>query len=181
MSDLRWFAAYVRCRHEKRVADHLAVRNVDRFLPLYQEQREWSDRKTLVLLPLFPGYIFIRIDRNDRLCVLEIPGVLYLIGSGGHPEALEDAEIEQLRAAARPGNDPRPHAFVHVGDRVLVTRGPLEGTEGYVVREKNKSRVVLALDLIQRAMSVEVDSNAIAPVPQIRRNARWQAQCGRAI
>jgi transcription antitermination factor NusG len=115
-------------------------------------------------MPLFPGYLFVRIPREQRLCVLQAPGVICLVGASGHPEALEDAEIERLKAAMSEGNDLRPHALIRCGDRVVVTRGALEGTEGILVREKNKNRVVLTLDLIQRSMSVEVDADAIAPV-----------------
>lgn len=95
---------------------------------------------------------------------MEAPGVIYLVGASGHPEALEDAEIEQLKAGMDQRNDPKPHEFIRAGDRVIVTRGPLEGAEGFLVREKNKHRVVLSLDLIQSAMSIEVDADAIAPI-----------------
>lgn len=115
-------------------------------------------------MPLFPGYLFVRIPVEQRLCVLETPGVICLVGASGKPEELEDAEIERLKEAMSKGNDPRPHALLRAGERVVVTDGPLQGTEGFVVREKNKSRVVLTLDLINKSMSVEVDADAIAPV-----------------
>jgi transcription antitermination factor NusG len=163
MSAARWFAAYVKSRHESRVAERLAARSVETFLPQYKTQRSWTDRKVELELPLFSGYIFVHIPIEDRLCVLEAPGVLYLVGAG-RPEPLEDAEIEQLKMALIDGRDPRPQAFIKAGDRVVITRGRLEGYEGFLLREKNKSRVVLQLDLIRSAMSVEVDADAIAPV-----------------
>ena len=141
----RWFAAYVRSRHESVAALHLAKRSVEYFLPQYKSKRVWSDRKVELDLPLFPGYIFVHINVHLKLRVLEAPGVLYLVGAHGSPEPLEDAEIEQLKMALVNGNDPRPHAFIGVGERVVITRGRLEGYEGIVAREKNKHRVVLQM------------------------------------
>lgn len=171
----RWFAAYVRSRHESHVAAHLAARSVETFLPQYKSERKWSDRKIEIELPLFSGYIFVHINVHFKLQVLEAPGVLYLVGAHGSPEPLEDAEIEQLRMALVSGRNPRPHPFITVGERVVITRGRLEGYEGFVVREKNKSRVVLKMDLINKAMSVEVDTDAIAPAPSWRQPGLGQS------
>jgi transcription antitermination factor NusG len=168
MSEQRWFAAYVKSRHESRVVERLAARSVETFLPQYKSTRSWTDRKIELELPLFSGYVFVHIPIEDRLCVLEAPGVLYLVGASGRPEPLEDVEIEQLKMALINGHDPRPHAFVKAGDRVVITRGRLEGYEGFMVREKNAHRVLLQMDLINRAMSVEVDADAITPVTSWR-------------
>lgn len=159
----QWFAAYVRSRHETRVMQHMSARQVEAFLPQYKDTRQWSDRKTELMLPLFPGYVFVRIPRTleNLLNVVAAPGVVYLVGANGTPEALEDAEIEQLKSAT---HDARPHQLIHVGDRVNVTRGPLQGREGFLVREKNKCRVVIEVRTIGRAMSVEVDADAVMAV-----------------
>lgn len=161
----QWFAAYVRSRHETRVAHRLTSLNVENFLPQYKDTRQWTDRKVELTLPLFPGYLFVRMARTleNLLRVVEAPGVVYLVGANGTPEALEDAEIEQLKTATHARLDPRPHQLIHVGDRVKVTRGPLQGREGFLVCEKNKCRVVVEVRTIGRAMSVEVDADAVMP------------------
>lgn len=170
---LRWFAVYVRSRHEARVAQRLAARDVEFFLPMYKDERHWSDRRVNLICPLFPGYIFVRIRRTleTLLRVVEIAGVITIVGRGSSPEALEDEEIELMKQVITEQtlHAPRPHAFLHAGDRVKVTRGALQGREGFLVREKNKSRVVISLKSIGRAMSVEVDADAIAPVGIMRR------------
>jgi transcription antitermination factor NusG len=160
-----WFAAYVRSRHEARVALHFGNRDVEYFLPTYKSERRWSDRKRELQLPLFPGYIFVRIERNDRGRVLETPGVIMLVGASGHPEAIEDAEIERLRVGVR--CDARPDVNVKVGELVEVTSGPLVGTRGIVVRGKNSCRVVVRVESVRRSMSVEVDASAVKPVVAI--------------
>ena len=177
MGEARWFAAYCRSRHEAHVAKHLVDRGVEHFLPQYKSERQWSDRKVEIMLPLFPGYIFVRMpvlldvmDRSgariapdpfERGRVLEIPGVLYLVGASGKPEAIEDAEIECLRVA---NGAARPHEFVKCarpGERVIVISGPMKGLQGFLVRDKGGHRVVVTVSQIQRAVSVEVDAAAI--------------------
>jgi transcription antitermination factor NusG len=145
------------------VAAHLAARTVETFLPQYKSERQWSDRKVDLMLPLFAGYIFVRIRLEERVRVLEAPGVIYLVGAGGRPEAIEDAEIERLRAAV----DARPHVYggengVKPGDRVKVISGPMQGTQGFLVRDKGKCRVVVQVELIRRSMSMEIGMDQIA-------------------
>jgi transcription antitermination factor NusG len=185
---LRWYAAYVRSRHESRVALHLVDRQIECFLPQYTEERKWSDRKVESKFPLFPGYLFVRLRRTleTLLRVVEVPGVITIVGRGSSPEALEDAEIEVLKMATQKQHDPRPHKLVDyaVGDRVVITQGPLAGSAGILIREKNKSRVVLQLDLIQKAMSVEVDMDAITPLhaaPQTDGFAAYRIPAGSKI
>lgn len=175
----QWFAAYVRSRHETSVAAHPAGRSVESFLPQYKSKREWKDRSMVLPRPLFPGYIFVRIPVQERLRVLEAPGVIYLVGWKGYPQALQDSEIEQLKAGVDERLDPRPHEFITVGDRVVVTRGPMEGYEGILLRDKNSHRVVLSLDLIQRSMSIEVDADSIAMARPLPGHLTHGLQCQR--
>jgi transcription antitermination factor NusG len=163
---MRWFAVYVRSRHEARVAKHFKDREIEYFLPLYKEERKWSDRKVEIELPLFPGYLFVRMRRTleTLLRVVEVPGVITIVGRGSSPEALEDAEIELMRNIVMNPHQAKPHKFMKAGDRVKITRGPLQGAEGFLVREKGKDRVVLTIGTIERSMSVEVDADAVQPV-----------------
>jgi transcription antitermination factor NusG len=150
--------------HEKRVALHLGQRSVEHFLPLYDSQRRWKDRRVQLQLPLFPGYVFVHFALRDRLQVLQIPGVAKLVGFSGTPAALPLAEIEALRTCVARKVGLEPHAFVHVGRRVRVKAGPLEGLEGIVTRKKNRLRFVIAFDLIQRCAAVEMDGAELEPV-----------------
>jgi transcription elongation factor/antiterminator RfaH len=176
---MRWFAVYVRSRHEARVAKHFQDREIEYFLPLYKEERKWSDRKVEIELPLFPGYLFVRMRRTleNMYRVVEVPGVITIVGRGSSPEALEDAEIELLRKAMKNPHQAKPHKFMKAGDKVRVTSGPLQGAEGFLVREKGKSRVVLQIGTIERSMSVEVDADAVAPVTEREETANDQTFC----
>jgi len=154
----RWYAVYTSANHEKRVADQLAPRAIEHFLPLYESVRRWKDRRVKLQLPLFPGYVFVRLWLGERLKVLQVPGVVRLVGFAGGPAVLPDREIEALRASLGAQLQAEPHPYITVGRRVRVTRGPLAGVEGILIRKKNVLRVVVSLDLIARSAAVEVDA-----------------------
>jgi transcriptional antiterminator NusG len=161
----KWFALYTTSRHEKRVARHLRERQIEFYLPLYRLDRKWRDGSRVTLeLPLFPGYLFIHIRRNDRVRVLEVPGALAVVsGTGGEPSALPDATIEALREGLelRPA---QPHPFMTAGQRVRIRSGALAGFEGIVVRNKSSFRVVLTLEHIMQSYAVEVDLGDLEPL-----------------
>ncbi len=153
----RWYAAYTCSNHEKRVVEQLEQRPVEHFLPLYESVRRWKDRRVRLDLPLFPGYVFVRLALRDRLQVLQIPSVVRLVGFNGLPTALDDAEIEKLREALTHHLPAKPHPYLTVGRPVRIISGPLESLEGILLRKKSNLRVVLSLDLIMRSIVVDVD------------------------
>jgi transcription antitermination factor NusG len=158
----KWFAVYTSPRHEKRVSQHLSMNEIEHYLPLYRTQRKWSDGTKVTLdLPLFPGYLFVHIDRSERVQVLQVPGVLSFVGgTGRQPASLPEAEINALRAGL-PLSRAEPHPLLTMGQRARIRSGPLAGMEGVLVRRKNSLRVVLTMDLIQQSVAVEVDETEL--------------------
>ena len=163
-AELRWYAAYTCAKHEKRVAAKLRGRGVEHYLPLYSSVRRWRDRRVRLDLPLFPGYVFVRLALRDKLRVLQIPGLVHLVSFNGQPAALSDDEMEVLRRGLTDQLHAEPHPYLAVGRRVRVGSGPLAGLEGIIVRKKNRVRFVISLNLIMRSVSVELDDADIAPV-----------------
>jgi transcription antitermination factor NusG len=159
-----WYAAYTYAKHEKRVAAELGAQDVEHFLPLYSSVRRWKDRRVTLDLPLFPGYVFIRLALRDRLRVLQIPSVVRLVGFGGLPTALSDTEMEIMRSGLLKGLRAEPHPFLTVGRRLRVTGGPFAGLEGILKWKKGSLRVVVSLELIQRAVAVDVDITDVEPL-----------------
>jgi len=153
-----WYAAYTCANHERRVVGELSVRAVEHFLPLYRSVRRWKDRRVLLDLPLFPGYVFVRLALRDRLRVLQIPSVVRLVGFNGLPAALPDGEMETMRTGFGEGARAEPHPFLTAGRRVRLTAGPFAGLEGILKRKKGNLRVVVSLELIQRSVVVDVDA-----------------------
>jgi transcription antitermination factor NusG len=158
-SSAKWFAAYTNSHHEKRVASHFAERQIESFLPLYSALHRWKNRCEMNLqLPLFPNYVFVRIDPRKRVFVLEVPGVVSLVGSGRTLAPLSDFEIEALRSGVGQRKI-EPHPYLVIGERVRIKAGPMTGMEGVLVRKKSNFRVVLALDVIMQCVAVEVDAD----------------------
>lgn len=171
-----WYAVYTCANHEKRVAAQMKNRNVDHFLPLYETMHRWKDRRVRLSLPLFPGYIFVRLALRDRLQVLEIPSVVHLVGGNcERPETLPEREIETLRTGLSSGLRAQPHRYLAVGRRVRIKNGPLAGLEGILQRRKGKCRVVLSVDLITRSIAIETDVADIVFASRSVRRARWSA------
>jgi transcription antitermination factor NusG len=169
-SEPHWYAAYTCAQHEKRVAEQLAKREVAHFLPLYSSVRRWKDRRVRLALPLFPGYVFVRLVLQDRMRVLEIPRVVRLVGFGGIPTVLPEEEVEVLRSSLTDELHAEPHPFLTVGRRVRIVRGPLTSLEGILQRKKNNLRLIVSVELIQRAFAVNVDAADVQPVQESNRN-----------
>jgi transcription antitermination factor NusG len=163
-SALQWFAAYTTPRHEKHVGEVLAERNIESFLPLYRAVRQWKKSSPVTLdLPLFPCYLFVRINRAARGAVLSLPGVLSIVGSPKEPWPLPQLEVEALRLGARLGRA-EPHPYL--GERVRIKSGLMTGVQGILVRKKNEFRFVLTLEAIMRSVAVEVDASELELVNQ---------------
>jgi transcription termination/antitermination protein NusG len=163
MVEPRWYAAYTCANHEKHVAAELGARDVEHFLPLYSSMRRWKDRRVQLDLPLFPGYVFVRLALCERLRVVQISSVVRLVGFGGVPTALPDTEMEIMRSGLSQSLLAEPHPFLTVGRRVRITGGPFAGLEGVLKKKRNSLRVVVSLSLIQRSVAVDVDVADVAP------------------
>jgi transcription antitermination factor NusG len=153
----RWYAIYTSSRHEKVIAKQLEDRGIESFLPLYRSWHRWKDRRKLVELALFPSYVFVRIEAQERLRVLEVPGVVNLVSFNGEPAALPEQEINALRNGLENDIYAEPHPYLRVGRKVRVVRGPMAGAEGILSRKKDKHRVVISIDLLMRSIAVEVE------------------------
>jgi transcription antitermination factor NusG len=161
-----WFAVYTASNHEKRVTQHLRVKEIETFLPLYSVTKRWKNRTTVkVELPLFSGYVFARIAPTESIRVLEVPMVYSIVGNRREPTPLPDIEIERLRAGLQE-RQAHPFPYVKVGNRVRVRSGPLAGLEGIVVRTYGSLSVVLSMDMIQKSIAVHVEADELESCAQ---------------
>jgi transcription termination/antitermination protein NusG len=154
---LQWYALYTLPRHEKTVARHFGERKIPHFLPLYQAVHNWNRRTVRVSLPLFPGYIFVKSARYSRGRILEVPGVVYFVGSGAVPSPIPNPEIEALRTIVLSGKEVVPHPYIAPGNVVSISHGPLAGLSGVVERGKSGNRFIVSIELIKRCIAVEID------------------------
>ena len=166
-----WFALRVRSNFERVAGIHLRDRGVEEFSPTYKTERQWSDRKKQVERFLFPGYVFCRVNPDDRLPVLTIPGAVSLVGFGKGPSAIPEGEIDAVRRMVGSGLLVAPWPFLAAGQRVLIERGPLTGVEGILQEIKKVFRLVVSIHLLQRSVSVEVERSWVRPVTTPQRAA----------
>ena len=165
-SELHWYAVRTRSRHEKLVARQLLNQGIQSFLPVVTKINQWSDRQKQVEEPLFAGYAFVRLDHssNDRIRVLRTQGVVNFVGVQGSGIAIPDQEIENITTllASRISYQERP--YLHVGQRVRVCGGALDGLEGILTAENSDRSVVISIGLIQRSLSVRVAGYNVEPL-----------------
>lgn len=153
-----WFAVYTRSRHEQSVKMQLDQKGIEGFFPTYSKISQWKDRKKTIELPLFPGYLFVKIPPVSRREVLTAFGVVSLVGDGCAPLPVPEEQILNIHRLLEAEIKYDPHPYLQIGHRVRIGNGPLEGIEGILSRKKNLSRLIVSIDLIGRSVSVEIDS-----------------------
>jgi len=155
-----WSVLHVVANHEKQVARQLTVRSLENYLPLYAERSRWSDRLVTLQRPLFPGYVFVRLDTQDRLSAITTPGVLKVLGATRN-DKVDQVEIERIRQGLANGYVLRPHPEIRTGTVVRICRGIFEGAQGVVLQLRRRCTVVIALSGAGQCFSVETDLNDV--------------------
>jgi transcription antitermination factor NusG len=145
----RWYALYVRSRHEKAVEKGLRGKGYTVFSPSYRTKRKRVDRIAEIDVALFPGYVFCHFDSNKRLPVLMTPGIVRVVGPGNRPEPVDDTEIASIRTLALSGCPVQPWPFLRSGQRIRLQAGPLAGAEGIFLRVKDEHHLVVSITLIK--------------------------------
>lgn len=161
-----WFAVHTKSRHEKRVAAELEEKGLVAFLPLSTEVHQWSDRKRKVELPLFAGYVFVRIgwQQSSRLYVLRTNGVFGFVGVRGVGSPIPDEQIETLQTIVREKIPISPHPFLNVGQRVRIRGGSLDGICGILSAINDDRSLIVSVNSIQRSLAIRIDGYGIEPV-----------------
>jgi transcription antitermination factor NusG len=158
-----WYAVHTKARHEKRVAAQFEEKRLCAFLPLLRQIHRWSDRRGKVEVPMFSCYAFVRMFQTpeERLKVLQTPGVLGFVGCERQGTPIPDEQIESLRTAIS-GNIPCfPHPFISVGRRVRIRGGSLDGVEGILAGRAGEKSLVVSVELLKRSVSIRVEGYAV--------------------
>ena len=162
--DRSWYAVYTAPQHEKSALKHLALREVESFLPTYVTVRNWKNRQRIKLtLPLFPTYLFVHINFSERVKVLQSPGVLHIVGNKKESVPLADSDVEFLRS----GNCRdriEPFRDLVIGEKVRIKSGVMQGLKGTLVRKSNSLRFVLTIELINQHAAIQVDAEDLEPM-----------------
>jgi len=165
-ADRRWYAVFTLPQNEKSVVRHLAMREVESFLPTYETVKVWKNRQRVrTVRPLFPTYLFVRIDHKQRNRVLESPGVIHIVGNTRENVPVPDSAIELLRSSVQ-GRNVEPYSELVVGKKVRIRSGSMEGIQGVLVRKGNGFRFVLALEMINQFAAIEVGAEDLELLPE---------------
>jgi transcription antitermination factor NusG len=163
VSDAKWYAIRTRSRHEKVAARELDAQGIPVFLPLVTSVRQWSDRRTKVEMPLFPGYAFVRVDyfSGERVRVLRTTGVVDFVGQKAEGSSIPDEQIESIRTILIRNVPVKDHPFLNVGQRIRVRNGALSGVEGILVALKGTRHLVISVEPIHRSLCISLDDYQI--------------------
>jgi transcriptional antiterminator NusG len=161
-----WFAVETRPRHEKKVAAGLGEKGIDHFLPLFPEKHQWSDRRRIVDIPVFPRYVFVRIESamSARVPVLQTRGVMSLVGNRGLGTVIPCVQIETVRNIITQVVPFSPRAFLDVGQRVRIRGGSLEGVEGILVAINGGQSLIVSVELIRRSLEIRIEGYRVERV-----------------
>lgn len=157
-----WLVIYVRPRWEKKVDRLLQDQGIETFCPLQTTENQWADRKKKVSVPLFTGYVFVRINDRDLTKVRYTLGVVNYIYFMGKPAIIKDADIEQLREMVNRYNDLEIINLndLSAGDRVRIRSGLFYNQEGKVIKVEGKT-VLMSFDHIECALVTRVEINQL--------------------
>jgi transcription antitermination factor NusG len=157
-SDSRWFAVWTRSRQEKVAASMLQMSDVPYFLPLKTELRQWSDRRQSVSVPLFSGYLFVRMNptKDSRLRILNAPGIAGLVGNGAGPWPIPDQQIEDIRTVLSHGAECSVIPILKEGELVRVVRGPMSGVEGRLLQSNSMTRLLISIEMIHMSLAINL-------------------------
>lgn len=157
-----WYVLHVRPRQEKALVDHLSEADLALYVPLWPQVRFYGKRKKKVELPLFPGYAFLKGDR-DAVILADRTKRLVGVIDVQNQDVLA-WELGGVNALLECGEPFVAHSGLTIGQRVCVRSGPLKGIQGLVESVEKSDRIVVQVETLGRAVSVEVDMSLVDPV-----------------
>ena len=156
-----WIAVYTKSRHEQIVVNELNKKNIESYCPMFKERRQWSDRKKWVHFPLFRSYVFANIEINENIYVLQTIGVNKIVKFQEKISIIPDQVIDNIKNIIEGGYNVEQTDYFIKGDEVRVVSGPLKGLDGVVLDLRGANKIIIKIEAIQQAFSVEISSGLI--------------------
>lgn len=151
-----WYAFYTFPRAEKKVSEKLEKHGIEHYLPLMKTLKQWSDRKKMVVEPVFKSYIFIKVLAADIKKVLPIDGVLKVISFGNIPQRIPDNQIAFLKLLLESPDEIEISSTLQSGDKIRVIQGPLAGAEGFLCETGSKN-FKINIDIVGHSIAIAVN------------------------
>lgn len=153
----KWFAVYTKPRWEKKVNNTLLLKGIESWCPVQKTEKQWSDRKKIIEVPLFRSYVFVRIDDREKLPVLQTEGVLNFVHFVGKPAVIKDEEIAVIKSFLLEKEamiNIEPMQYFKEADKVIITHGIFMDNTGTVIKASNK-KIYVRLESLGQMMVVE--------------------------
>ena len=157
----KWIAVYTKSRHEQSVINELSKKDIESFCPMFKERRQWSDRKKWVHFPLFRSYVFARIHLKENIFVLQTIGVNKIVKFQNKISIIPDQVINDIKNVVDGGYKIQQVDYFIKGDEVNVVSGPLKGVNGIIQYLKGDSRLIMKVEAIRQAFSIEISSEQL--------------------
>jgi len=164
LSEGAWVAIQVQCRMEQQVCVGLQERSYETFLPLVARYHRHKGESILQESPLFAGYLFCRWSNTKRHLIVQVPGVRRIVGAGNTPLPVDDTELAAIRTIVNSKLLSRPWRFLHEGNRVRISGGPLRGMEAILVALAGDRYAVVNITLMRRAVAVKIHPSLIGSI-----------------
>jgi len=167
--DPLWYVLHTKSRFENVVNEGLHKKSIEVFLPKVKVKSKRRDRKLMILVPLFPGYVFVKTDLHpdNHLDIVKTAGAVRLIGSRHGPVPVPDETIESLRIMVASESPITTGYHLKKGDSVMVIDGPFVGVTGYFVRYRGKGRIIVNIEALGQYAGVDVGEEDIEILPKI--------------
>jgi len=164
-----WYVLHTRSRFENKVNEGLQRKSKEVFLPKMLVRSKRRDRKVMIRVPLFPGYVFVRtdLDPTDQLDIVKTAGIVRFVGNRSGPQPVPDEAIDALRIMVDTGLDVMTGTRLKKGDRVVVVHGPFTGISGTFTRYQGRGRIVVNIDALGQFAAVEVNEDDIELLPSL--------------
>ena len=170
-----WYAISTRARHEKKIFNILIQKGIVSYLPLQEFHRRWSDRYKIIQEPLFSCYVFVKIALRDRVEVLQTEGVVRLVSFNNIPATIPDSQIDAIKIVLENKHTIEKADYLTPGQKIEVVQGPLKGIRGILTQIKNQQRLVIRLDSIMQAISVDIDYRDIKVIEEKPENTKLRS------
>ena len=157
-----WYAIYTKCHHERKVKRFLEIKSLNAFLPLRRTLSRRKDRRKIIELPLFPGYLFVHSSSEYFAEILKIPGVAYMLGYNGIPSAVPEEEINSVKILVNSNAEIDASSYISEGDSVIITEGPFKGTIGKLLsNDCSKFKLAVSMEILNRSVVVDLPKETV--------------------
>lgn len=162
-----WFVFYTYPKAEKSINEHFSANGFNTYLPLMEQVKQWHDRKKKLLVPLFPNYVFVQIERWNIYKILSHPRVVRVVSFNGTPTILKDVEIDKIKKVVSNCSELNVQSRIEKGSMVEIVDGPLKGLIGILKADYHLDKhIYINIPSIQYSLSLTMSSGTFKQIKE---------------